>query len=141
MKHYLSLLIGAALIATSGCTIPDPLYKSEKENQLTEKEERSYVIKARVYAKQNYRAYRLAKNEVSELDTAKPEIRSYCEAYKYGDISVAWSLKSGKVVTVKSRGYLLDNDTKMSIKIMRVINQTGKGGSLTLEEYMKNLKK
>lgn len=127
MKN-LALLLCAALYLITGCgTTSGLVYKSEEENQLTRGEELLFIQKARLYAKQNNRAYRISSKEINELDRIAPDVRVYCEAYKYGDISVSWTLKSGKIIVVKARGHLLDPETVLSIRVMRFVDQPTKG--------------
>ena len=138
MKSIITMIVACVLVGCS--STPELEYRSEKENQLTRGEELVYTRIARSYAKENHAAYKISKQEIMEIEILAPQIRSYCEAYKYGDISVAWVLRSGSVITVASRGQLNDPNTKMSIKIMRVGGITKKK-ALTLREQLKMKKK
>jgi len=141
MRTIISLFSLIATIYIFGCSTTAELeYRSEEENQLTRGEELLFAQKARIYAKKNFRTYRIAYKEVKEIDRIAPNIRAYCEAYKYGDISVSWTLSSGKIITIKARGHLLDPETKLAIKIMRIVDQPTEG-TLKAQEKLKNARK
>lgn len=124
MKTNICVLFCIITTLISSCTSYEIRYVSEKENQLTNKEKQFFADKALVYAKENYKQYHITEDEANELSKITPTIRSYCKNYKYGEIFVSWELKSGKTISVYAYGHLLDPDTSMSIKVVRV-----KGGA------------
>jgi len=142
MRTILSLFSIISTLYICGCSTPaEQEYRSEEENQLTRGEELLFAQKARIYAKENFQAYRIPYDEAKELDRIAPQIRSYCKAYKYGAISVSWTLNSGNIITIRASGNLLDQETKMEIKVMRIVDQPTEGTLKTQKNARKNVTK
>jgi hypothetical protein len=116
-----SCLIVVLSLVLSGCTSTELKYVSEDENQLTKKEIGLLVKRAKLFLEKNSKSLRIEKKDIDEIVVTYPEVRSYCDYYKYGRLSFTWQLKSNNIVMVKANGKLLSLATPLSVKVIRVL--------------------